>query len=279
MSMCNSDDTYEGIRLTYVTHFFINEGSGVAVKNLLEIYQRYGSDIMRKIHFVLVDDCSPVEIDVSGYDLNIDLIRIKDNIPWNQAGARNVGVMYAKSDKILLSDIDHVFPEHTLKELVLRRNPVTNFYKFYRRRDDGSIGKGHPNTFFMSRSRFIRFYGYDEEFSGNYGAEDYRFVKNQKYHGSRQKYLPKKYWCARRHDFDKKNEYHSLERDHVANTPIDRRKAVEIRRFGGEYGHSRMFLEFEWSHKAISRMTSEKPTEDRLWWRLWWIRTLIGSWR
>jgi len=277
--MSNQPANYEGIELTYVTHFYINGTSDSAIVKLLDRYQGYSQKTMQKIHFVLVDDCSPTKIDVSGFDLNIDLIRIKTDIPWNQAGARNVGVVYSKSDKILLSDIDHIFPEHTLNELVLHRNPTPKFYKFYRKRNDGSIGKGHPNTFFMSRARFMRFYGYDEEFSGNYGAEDYRFVKNQKYHGSRQKYFPQKYWCARRYDFDKKKEYHSLERDHTANTPIDKRKAKEIRDFGGEYGHSRRFLEFEWSHMIISRMTPKSPLKNKLWWKLWWFRTLFGGWQ
>lgn len=272
-------DNYQHIRLTYVTHFFLNGGSDDAVRNLLKQYQGYDPELMSRIHFILVDDCSHISVDLSGFRLNIDLVRITDDIQWNQAGARNVGVVYAKSDKILLTDIDHVFPEHTLKELVHRANPVSRFYKFYRKREDGSIGKGHPNTFFMSRARFMRFYGYDEEFSGNYGGEDYRFVKNQKYHGSRQKYLGKEYWCSRRYDFNKNEDYHSLKRDHSNNTPIDKRKAEEIRRFGGEFGHSRQFLTFKWDYHTVSRVEPPEAIEDRWWWRFWWFRTIVRSWK
>ena len=272
-------DDHQHIRLTYVTHFFLDGGSDAAVRNLLERYESYDPDLMSIIHFVLVDDCSSIPVDVSGFKLNIDIVRIKDNIQWNQAGARNVGAVYAKSDKILLTDIDHLFPEHTLKELVLRRNPVSRFYKFYRKREDGSIGKAHPNTFFMSRARFIRFYGYDEEFAGSYGGEDYRFVKNLKYHGSRQKYLGKRYWCSRRYDFDKNGDYHSLKRDHSTNTPIDKKKAAEIRKFGGEFGHSRQFLSFKWDINAVSRVEPPEAIEDWWWWRFWWFRTILGSWK
>ena len=277
--MNNQPESYEGIRLTYITHYYVDGSSGNAVMKLLERYQGYDKELMSMIHFVLVDDCSPTPINVDGYDLNIDLIRVNEDIPWNQAGARNVGAVYAKSDKILLSDIDHVFPEHTLRELVQRRNPKSTFYKFYRKNATGNIHKGHPNTFFMSRARFFRFYGYDEEFTGKYGAEDYRFVKNQKYHGSRQKYLSERFWCARRRDLNKKDDYHSLIRDHSENTPIDSRKAKEIRLYGGEYGHSRQFLNFTWKHEKISRIAPPIPTLNRQWWPFWWIRTLIGSWK
>lgn len=271
-------ESYEGIRLTYITHYYVDGPSSNAVTKLLERYQNYDRALMSRIHFTLVDDCSPNIIDVSGYDLNIDLIRVNENIQWNQAGARNVGVVYAKSDKILLSDIDHVFPEHTLKELVNRKNPRSTFYKFYRRDAVGNTRKGHPNTFFMSRARFFRFYGYDEEFAGKYGAEDYRFVKNQKYHGSLQRYLNNKFWCTWRKDLNKKDDYHSLERDHGENTPIDARKAEEIRKFGAEYGHSRQFLNFTWKYTKVSRLPSQPLRENHWWWRRWWLRTLMRNW-
>lgn len=271
-------ESYEGIRLTYVTHYYIDGPSSNAVTKLLERYQDYDKELMSMIHFVLVDDCSSTIIDVDGYSLNIDLIRINEDIPWNQAGARNVGVIYAKSDKILLSDIDHIFPEHTLRELIQRRNPRSTFYKIYRKDDKGNTRKGHPNTFFMSRARFFRFYGYDEEFAGKYGAEDYRFVKNQKYHGSMQRYLNKRFWCTRRGDLNKRDDYHSLVRDHSKNAPIDTRKSQEIRKYGSEYGHSRQFLNFTWKYTKISRIPSPSPCENRWWWRRWWLRTLMKSW-
>jgi len=276
--MNTQPESYEEIRLTYITHFYVDGPSGEGVTKLLDRYQSYSPDLLAQIHFVLVDDASPTPVDVTGYNLNIDLIRIKENIPWNQAGARNVGVVYAKSDKILLSDLDHDFPEDTLRELVRRSNPRATFYKFYRKNAEGKIHNGHPNTFFMSRARFLRFYGYDEEFSGKYGAEDYRFVKTQKYHGSWQRYLNKKFWCQRRDNLNKDKEYHSLVRDHSENTPIDSRKASEIRQFGGEYGHSRQFLNFTWDYEKISRTKTPNPRPNQYWWPLWWLRTLIGGW-
>lgn len=272
---------YEHIRLTYVTHFYLNGDNHNVLKDLLSVYDSYNKGITGKVHFVIVDDGSPMShnIDFRKFDLNIDLIRVGRDIPWNQGGARNVGVVNAKSDKIVIADIDQIFPEHTMGRLVGFKNPTSTFYKFYRKSEDGKWRKGHPNTFFMSRARFLRFYGYDEEFSGGYGAEDYRFVKNQKYHGSRQKYFKRKYYAMSRVDIDRENGYHSLVRDYERNSPIDARKAGEIREYGGEYGHSRLFMNFQWHKDEVSRMAV--PPRDRMkpwWWRVWWLRTLLGSW-
>ena len=272
---------FQNVRLTYITHYYFNgDSTGATVRALLEEYDSYDKSIMSKIHFVIVDDGSETKVSLDGFDLNIDHVVINENIQWNQAGARNVGVINAKSDKILMADIDQIFPEHTLCKLVDQRNPGSKFYKFYRVAEDGRLRKGHPNTFFMSRARFIRFYGYDEEFSGGYGAEDYRFVKNQKYHGSWQRYFSKKYWCRSRSDINRGSEYHSLKRDYTRNTPLDLKKASEIREYGGEYGHSREFLNFTWTRLEVSRVTyKDEMKRDRWWWGRWWFRTLIGGWR
>lgn len=269
------------IQLTYITHFYFDQKSHRTLTELLDTYSEYDSGLLDKIQFVIVDDCSTLQFDIPTYDLNITWLRITDDITWNQPGARNLGVTYAKSDKILISDLDLEFPEHTLRKMVEMRNPGRHFYKIYRKdRENGSIRKGHPNTFFMSRGRFMRLYGYDEEFSGGYGAEDYRFVKFQKYHGSWQHHLPKKFYCHKRTEIDRDKSYHSLERDFSRNTSIDQRKRNELLMWGGEAGHSRMFLDFKWE-KVFEKNRSGRvlPKPDRLWKHMWWFRTLFGYYK
>ncbi len=196
------------IRLSYITHYYLNQKKTKTISDLLEMYAMYDSDLLDVIEFVIVDDCSPLQFDIPDYDLNITWLRITDDIMWNQGGARNLGVTYAKSDKILITDLDFEFPEHTLREMVYRRNPGRHFYKIFKKdKQTGVIQKGHANTFFMSRGRFMRMYGYDEEFSGGYGSEDFRFVKFKKYHGCWQHYLPKRFFCHRR-IIDHSNSYH-----------------------------------------------------------------------
>lgn len=129
----------------------------------------------------------------------------------------------------------------------------------------------------MSRARFMRFFGYDEEFAGNYGAEDFRFVKYQKYQGSRQHYLSKKYLCYER-DVNRDDSYHSLNRDLTGNTPIDLRKKDECSLFGDEYGQSRIFLNFTWDIMYRNNLVPKDLPPVKTWWRpLWWFRYLFAS--
>jgi hypothetical protein len=65
---------------------------------------------------VLVDDGSP-EPAVVAADcfLNLTLVRVKENIPWNQHGVRNLGLKLAEGYWVIASDIDHLFPAEGLR--------------------------------------------------------------------------------------------------------------------------------------------------------------------
>lgn len=265
------------IKLSYVTHFYCNQSDIESVTSLLREYEQYSPELLDVIQFVIVDDGSPVSYDIPEFNLNLIWIKINENIPWNQAGARNLGVLYAKSDKIVMTDLDHIIHENTLRYMADRRNPGRTFFKLYRNSPENpqKIYKGHSNLFFMSRARFMRFFGYDEEFAGNYGAEDYRFVKYQKYHGSIQRYLSKKYLCSER-NVNRNKSYHTLERDLSANTPVDDKKKHEIETYGEEFGHSRMFLNFSWSIVKNVHRTPPARKKNMLWKPMWWFRYLFG---
>jgi hypothetical protein len=262
------------IRLTYVTHFYLNQNDVSSLTDLLTRYENYSPDLLDRLQFVIVDDGSPLRYDIPQLNLNITWLKITEDIPWNQPGARNLGVTYAPSDKVLITDLDHEFPEETLRHMVLRGECGRNFYRVYRL---GNKTRPHPNIFLLSRARFMRFYGYDEEFSGHYGSDDYRFVKIQKYHGTRFLKLRKKYRCMMRNDIDYKNSYHSLERDLRHNTPIDARKKQETLTYGPDAGHSRMFLNFSWkillsNHRAGKVVRKKRP----FWKHFWYCRWLFG---
>lgn len=266
------------IRLSYITHFYLNQGDVSAIMDLLHAYATYDPQLLDRIQFVIVDDGSPLDYDIPAVDLNLTWLKITDDIPWNQSGARNLGVTYARSDKILMVDLDHIFPETTLAHMVRRPECGRNCYRIYRTdTETGQLKKKHPNTFLMSRARFFRFFGYDEEFAGHYGAEDYRFVKVHKYHGTRFLYLPKKYRCMERGDIDHHRAYHSLKRDLTHNTPIDTRKKEELLAYGPDSGFSRIFLNFKWAVRVDhSRKTSGQRVEKRWWKHLWYWRWIVG---
>src|SRR4029079_16997972 len=101
----------EHITLAYVTHFYLNRPGSEAVLELFERYSRYDSALLDRVHFVVVDDGSPVRYDVPALELNLTWIRIDRDIAWNQPGARNVGVFHARADNVFVTDIDLEMPE------------------------------------------------------------------------------------------------------------------------------------------------------------------------
>lgn len=139
-------------------------------------YAALPKEVRRKFELVLVDDGSPHAVTLPDADLNMTLLRILEDIPWNQTGASNLGVCFAKADNLLLTDLDHTVTPEVLdfmfsKELLLR-----DVWKFGRVNDD-QVVKPHPNTFFMRKDFFLMINGYDEDFCGNYGYKDQFFGK------------------------------------------------------------------------------------------------------
>ena len=264
------------IALSYLTHFYVTGDSISPVTDMLERYAAYDGRLLDRIHFVIVDDGSPLEYEVPKLGLNITWLKIRENIPWNNPGARNLAAVYARSDKIILTDLDHEFPETTFEHLVKRRQCGRDFFKFHRKDPETNEWiKGHPNNFLMSRARFFRFFGYDEEFAGGHGSDDFRFVKHHKYHGSRQRYLPRKCYSMQRTDIEA--SHHNLDRGVERNTPIDRRKRAEVLFYGGEHGHSRMNLNFHWDILDEQFRTIEwEPPRKRAWIYRWHLRFLFG---
>lgn len=263
------------IALTYVTHFYCDKpGAFDRVRSLLELYATYPADVLDRVHFVIVDDGSPLPYEVPSVDLNLTWLRITEDIPWNNPGARNLGVTYAKSDKIVISDIDHELPADTLRHIVERPECGRDFFKLYRVYPDGSVRAGHPNLFVMSRARFMRLWGYDEDFCGHYAHDDVWFVKFHKWHGSRQRYLPKKYRAHVRTK-DTRAFTHSLVRDQTVNEKLYEEKRAAVDNHGAYQGHTRRFLDFKWeilAEKARATRPEKKP--DRGWKKRWWLRLL-----
>ncbi|WP_156485897.1 glycosyltransferase family A protein [Crenobacter luteus] len=253
---------YEHIKLTYVSHFYCNQSSIDSVLGLLKSYAGFSEELRRQIQFVIVDDGSPVDYAIPDLPLNLIWIKINEDIRWNQAGARNVGVVYAKSDNVLITDIDHYFPESSLKDLVGRGSCGKVIYKLWRKDDQGQYQKPHPNIFFLSRGRFFECHGYDEQFAGRYGAEDVRFIKYHKAMGTLPRLLSKKIWCRDRSEIDRKKSYHSLTRDLSGNTPVDARKTLELKYYGNGFGHSRSFLNFTWKVLLDKRLEGPMQTQS-----------------
>ncbi|WP_299028660.1 glycosyltransferase family A protein [uncultured Campylobacter sp.] len=96
------------------------------------------------IEFITIYNKSPLHHEIPEFNLNLRWIKIK----WNQAGARNLGILSAKSDKFIITDLDHVFYEDTLKFMVDSDFKRGEIYKFRRTHihKNGFIAGNYPST-------------------------------------------------------------------------------------------------------------------------------------
>jgi hypothetical protein len=267
------------IELSYVVPFYSDGTDEAPVVDLLRRYADYPSHILDVTLFVLVDDGSPATVEIpTDLNLNLRVLRVGVDIPWNQPGARNLGAAMSVSDKIFMTDVDHVLNVEAFEEMIRRRNPGRTMYKLRRNDSSQTHLKSHPNTFFLSRARFLRYYGYDEEFCGHYGFDDAMLWRWQRYHGTRFLYLPS---CCIATLREMKGEigFHSLVRSLDHNRALATQKRAEWKRYGSKAGHSRKFLSFPWTMQSekVREGMSSTPRSARLWVDTWWWRWLLPA--
>ncbi|GGK12327.1 MULTISPECIES: glycosyltransferase [Parabacteroides] len=237
------------IELSYIMPVFFNQKDTKVLTDLLEAYSKIHPDILRRIQFVIVDDCSPIEVKIPNHiHVNYQLYRIKSDIRWNQGGARNLGVTCAISPKIILSDCDHFFPEKLLAQILDSKIPQKSLYKFKRVDTTGHSLQSPCNIFYTSKAIFFSTLGYDEEFCGNYGYEDVMFRHFQEIIGNKLKYFTR-FKKIISNTIDRENSYHSLIRDTSTNLDLMEKKMKLLKGKNPFYAHSRLFLNFEYEKK------------------------------
>jgi glycosyltransferase involved in cell wall biosynthesis len=140
---------------------------------------RYSKALRDRIEVIVVDDASPITPAASVVRPQSlpehRIYRIAKDIPWNQDAARNIGAHEASSPWLLLTDIDHVVPEETLKGLLDLDKDPTVLYTLGRTKffsDD--VREPHPNSYVMTRGMYWAIGGHDEDYAGIYG-KDYLF--------------------------------------------------------------------------------------------------------
>lgn len=145
-----------------------------------EQYERIAqlpADVRNGLQLIVVDDGSPKspaeavgrpELGIAGFQL----FRIDVDVRWNWLAARNIGVEKAKTEWVLLTDIDHIVPEKTWRRLQEHKLNPRKVYRFSRLDlPDLTPYKPHPNSWLMTRELFDKIGGYDERFSGFYGTD------------------------------------------------------------------------------------------------------------
>src|SRR5690606_29212893 len=158
----------------------------------LETWASYGGDVLSRIKFIVVDDGSPepardVVKDASPAVLGrLELYRIRQDIPWNYHGARNLGCHVAPDGWILRLDLDHVLPKDSAERLLGFEPDESRWYVFPRWRvgkadetrrkdkipEDQEFGQIHPHidSMLITRDLYWRVGGYDEDYAGSLGG-------------------------------------------------------------------------------------------------------------
>jgi tetratricopeptide (TPR) repeat protein len=151
------------------------------VARQLNIWNAYPGDLKDKTKFILVDDGSPESLPAPDVDLNLTIVRITEDIPWNQPGARNLGAHLADTEYLLFTDIDHEITVDALQKAHQKTKDPLTLYRFKRVFKDRPHHP-HPCSFVISKKALEMTGGFDEDFSGHRGHDDtmFRLVAEQK---------------------------------------------------------------------------------------------------
>jgi glycosyltransferase involved in cell wall biosynthesis len=141
-------------------------------------YKTFGAlpdDVRNHLDLIVVDDGSPDHPAIAPDGpvvRTFRLFRIDVDVRWNWLAARNIGVHHARTDWVLLTDIDLELPEVTARRVQEQKLSTDNVYRFGRlTAPELTPYKPHPNSWMMTRKMFDRIGGYDERFSGFYGTD------------------------------------------------------------------------------------------------------------
>jgi hypothetical protein len=145
------------------------------------VYTYYGQqeripDIIKEKHLdtrvIVVDDGSPEPLmKVEG----IDVYRIVEDIPWNVPGARNLG-FHVSEGWIVSTDIDHLVTFDNVEEILHMDKERGVMYLLGRKDVDTGEESTHFSELLIHKDDFEIVGGFDEDFSGYYGLEDFLFI-------------------------------------------------------------------------------------------------------
>lgn len=147
--------------------------NGGMLDHQMSEWASYAPEVQKHFHAIIVDDGSPTDPaagHVQDVGFPIELFRVKQNIPWNSVGAKNLAMKHAPESFCLVSDIDHVLRPGEARKLVNMDLKRDHFYLPTRFWDDGRPVRVHANTFLLHRDLYWKVGGFDEDFAGWWGG-------------------------------------------------------------------------------------------------------------
>lgn len=145
----------------------------------LTVWESMPWQFRERFKVILVDDGSREHPAVNffpdkvAHDVDLELYKIHEDIPWNQNGAHNLGMHVADEGWCICTDIDHVLVPSQLNFVLDMDVDEKGYYTFGRRQRHALTTpfKRHPNSWLLTRETFWESGGYDEDFSGYYGSD------------------------------------------------------------------------------------------------------------
>lgn len=155
--------------ITFVYPYYQNAGF---LEQQVAFWRAYPEDLRRQLSIIIVDDGSPTPAALpADRPCPMRLFRIEIDVRWNWLAARNIGMHHAPEGWCLMTDMDHVVPEVTLRAMVYGGFDPRLAYAFLRLEHTGQAAQPHSASLFLTRATFWRTGGYDEALSGYYGTD------------------------------------------------------------------------------------------------------------
>ncbi len=219
-----------------ISHIFYNQHRMLSLHRAAWAQHPKGS-----VRYTLIDDNSPIPIDCAFQPQTVEIYRVLDSIDWNISGARNLAFHVAQTEWVFCADIDHVVTPRALSAILeLDLSDPNTVYTFARRIPDGIYGCMYTHNVLMNKQKYFEIGGNDEDFAGNYGAEDTFFGRCLVYHNLRVTHCDHIVLDWRPHMGATKN----LPRDKSINAAIFAEKAKDLK--DGTYVNGPV-LRFRWS--------------------------------
>lgn len=189
----------------------------------------WSEEILKNFSFCIVDDCSKKlatevikNIDITNIDLSV--LRVKDDLFCNIAGVRNLSAQECKTDWMVILDMDTLINEKLAKSMLGLINIKSgNCFKFNRKVSKNILhkknGKVHPAVCLLRKEDYWAVGGCEEDLVGHYGQTDpifwYRAKNKLKVHPQMRMFL----------EYDPKGEA-DIKRDSTYNAKLfDQKKS------------------------------------------------------
>lgn len=164
--------------VTFVMPYYDNP---VMLARHLKCWDHYPPKALERTRFIIVDDGSPNSQAADVVHKNatpavlrrMAVFRIKPDIPWNQDGARNLGMAHVQTEWAFMTDMDRMVHASQIGRMLTLDGQPCRMYMPEQHQTDGTVLAPHPNTFLLRVSDFNAMGGYDEDFAGWYGSDGY----------------------------------------------------------------------------------------------------------